>query len=187
MQRAEREEEQARENESKETSIYDAPKALSCKQDLTLYCDLAQHGRLYEYLLEMLENRSCPISGRKELKKRFLTDVVAKRKANRKGEEYPSDVEDVFRAAFPSVYRFIRSINHDGWHHKNLIRQLQREESGLVIETVAADLVAKHPGVFVLPLHDALYTTSQGKPAVVAAFNSAFDLTNFHMELGCDD
>mgnify|MGYP000113780704 CR=1 FL=1 len=42
-------------------------------------------------------------------------DVVAKRKANVRGAEYPSDVEDVFREAFPTVWRFIRHVNRDGW------------------------------------------------------------------------
>jgi hypothetical protein len=87
---------------------------------------------------------------RDDLKKRFLADVVAKRKANRHGDEYRSNVEDTFRRLFPTVYQFIRDINRDGWEHATLIRRLQQEESKLVIETVAADLVVRHPEVFVL-------------------------------------
>jgi len=68
---------------------------------------------------------------REQLKRRILTDVIAKRKANARGAEYPSAVEDYFLRHFPSVYHFIRVINHDGWQHENLIRLLQREESRL--------------------------------------------------------
>jgi len=36
--------------------------------------------------------------------------------------------------------------------HANLIRELQRQESKLVIETVAADLLKREPQLFVLTL-----------------------------------
>jgi hypothetical protein len=118
-----------------------------------------------------------------DLKKRFLADVLAKRKANRYGDEYQSNVEDTFRRLFPSVYQFIRDINRDGWEHATLIRRLQQEESKLVIETVAADLVVRHPEVFVLTLHDAIFTTASGIPIVVGAFEAAFERIDFPMDL----
>ena len=126
---------------------------------------------------------SCPSLTRSEFKRRFLADVVAKKKANARGDEYRSEVEDCFRSTFPSVYRFIRTTNRDGWQHANLIRQLQRDESKLVIETVAAELVARHPEVFVLSLHDALFTTASGIPVVVGAFEAAFERIDFPMTL----
>jgi hypothetical protein len=120
---------------------------------------------------------------RDQLKKRFLTDVVAKRMANAHGAEYPSDVEDAFRCLFPSVHRFIRKFNGDGWEHENLIRRLQQEESNLVIETVAADLIMRHPGMFFLTLHDAIFTTERNIPIVVSAFEAAFERIGFPMKL----
>ncbi|WP_146371136.1 hypothetical protein [Symmachiella macrocystis] len=84
---------------------------------------------------------------------------------------------------FPSVYQFIREINRDGWEHENLIRRLQQEESKLVIETVAADLIARHPEVFVLTLHGAIFTTASGIPVVVGAFEAAFDQIGYPMSL----
>ena len=151
--------------------------------DLDVYCELVQSGRFYDFLLSKLEFETCPNFTRDELKKRFLADVVAKRKANRRGAEYPSDVEDAFRRLFPSVYQFIREINRNGWEHENLIRRLQQEESKLVIETVAADLIVRHPEVFVLTLHDAIFTTASGIPVVVGAFEAAFDKIGYPMSL----
>ena len=167
-------------------SNYDSPfvhHLFSSCGDLDVYCELVQSGRFYDFLLSKLKTRPCPNFARDDLKKRFLADVVAKRKANRHGAEYPSAVEDTFQRLFPSVYRFIRDINRDGWEHENLIRRLQREESRLVIETVAADLVVRHPEVFVLTLHDAIFTTARGIPVVVGAFEAAFERNGFPMSL----
>ena len=150
---------------------------------MDVYCELVQSGRFYEFLLSKLEIEAWLNLTRDDLKKRFLADVVAKRKANRHGAEYSSDVEDTFRRLFPSVYRFIRDINRDGWEHKNLIRRLQQEESRLVIETVAADLVVRHPQVFVLTLHDEIFTTARGIPPVVGAFEAAFNRIGYPMRL----
>lgn len=174
-------------NQSKEenqlVSIYDAPDSPHCRGDLDVYCELVQSGQFYDFLLAELKIGPCPNLTREDLKKRFLTDVVAKRKANRHGAEYPSDIEDRFRALFPSLYKFIRDINCDGWEHKNLIRQMQQEESKLVIEAVAANLVARHPRIFVLTLHDAIFTTASGIPVVVGAFEAAFDQIGYPMTL----
>ncbi len=118
---------------------------------------------------------------RDEVKRRFLADVIAKRKANSCGAEYPSDAEVRFRELFPTVYGFIRRINADGWEHANLIRLLQRAESEFVIETVAADLVARHPDVFFITLHDAIFTTAEHLPKVERAFLRGFAATDFRM------
>ena len=151
--------------------------------DLDTYCELTQSGEFYDFMLAKMKNLPCLSFTRDDLKKRVLADVIAKRKANVHGDEYPSDVEDTFRALFPSVYRFIRDVNADGWQHANLIRLLQQEESKLVIETVAADLVVRKPQVFLLTLHDALFTTSSGIPFVVEAFERAFSRTGYPMSL----
>ena len=140
-----------------------------------------QSGSFYDYLLAQIQ--TCPNLTRDEVKKRFLADVLAKRKANARGAEYPSVVEDCFRRLFPSVYCYIREVNRDGWEHANMIRQLQREESKLVIETVAAHLLIRHPDLFVLTLHDAIFTAPGGIPLVLREFERAFDETGFPMTL----
>lgn len=181
--RQDKRQQQQDKGQNQERSIYDAPDLPPYGGDLDVYCELVQSGRFYDFLLAKLKIGSCPNLTREDLKKRFLTDVVAKRKANRHGAEYPSDVEDRFRGLFPSLYKFIRDINCDGWEHKNLIRQMQQEESKLVIETVAAALIVQHPEVFVLTLHDAIFTTASGIPVVVGAFEAAFEQIGYPMTL----
>lgn len=141
--------------------------------DLERYLSLVQSGRFYDFMMERL--RDSGIS-RGEFKRRFLADVIAK-----KGR-YPSVVEDTFRRLFPSVYGFVRRVNRDGREHANLIRLLQRAESHLVIETVAADLVTRCPRMFCLTLHDAIYTTDKHLCKVEQAFRRAFDQTGFRMQ-----
>jgi hypothetical protein len=182
MQKEEKQQEH-RQDQTKDQSIYDAPLHPPDRGGFVNYCEMAQSGELYDFLLSRLESGEDSGLTRDQLKKRFLTDVVAKRKANSNGAEYPSSVEDAVRSDFPSVYRFIRKFNGDGWEHENLIRRLQQEESKLVIETVAADLVTRHPELFFLTLHDAIFTTERYIPLVVNAFEAAFDRTGYPMSL----
>lgn len=140
--------------------------------DFDLYASLVQTGRFYDFMVEQL--RDDEIS-RDEFKLLFLRDVIAK-----KGR-YPSKVENAFRKAFPSVYGFIKFVNRQD--HANLIRLLQQEESAFVIGVVAADFVARHPTSFVIPLHDALYTTRRNVDAVRQSFDRGFERTGFRMQL----
>lgn len=165
------------------TSIYDETGFHPKAGDLERFRSLVQVGEFYDFMLQKLQIGSCPNFTRDQVKKSILADVIAKRKANCRGAEYPSKVEDCFRHEFPTVYRFIREVNRDGWEHENLIRLLQQEESKLVIETVAADLLTRHPRMFVLTLHDAIFTTPRDIPRVVAAFDRAFQMTGFPMTL----
>lgn len=169
-----------------QASIYDAPLHPPCGGDFIRFCELTQTGVFYDFLGSQLESEERPKVTRDQLKKRFLTDLLAKRKANTRGAEYPSSVEDAFRSDFPSVYRFIRQVNKDGWEHENLIRRLQQEESKLVIETVADGLVRQYPQVFLITLHDAIYTTKSNRQIVVDAFEAAFDRIKFSMKLKID-
>jgi len=146
------------------------------------YAELVQAGQFYDYLLAELGRADIHMV-RDVLNRRFLCDVLAKRKANARGAEYPSAVGDMFRRVFPSVYRFVRRVNHNGWQHENLIRELQRQESRLVIETVAADLVTRYPSTFFPTLHDAIYTTAKHVSKVERAFGRAFERSGFTMTL----
>lgn len=140
--------------------------------DYADYRKLVCAGSLYDTLLRELHGHDI---SRDDVKRRFLADVIAK-----KGS-YPSVVEGVFRQLFPSVHEWIRGVNRDD--HATLIRLLQREESKLVIEDVAADLLTRHPWLFVLTLHDALFAQKQHLPVVEDAFHRAFARTGFSLTL----
>ena len=181
----ERERDQTRDQREREqTSIYDAHSLAHIGPETKKFCRLAQQGKLYDHLLVEL---NCGKIDKDWVKKKFLSDIIAKRKTNRFGCEYPSDLEACFRRSFPCVYRFIRKFNKDGWEHANLIRELQRQESSLVIETVAANLVNSHPGVFLMTLHDAIFTTEEYIPIVVQAFEDAFEQNDYPMSWKVSD
>lgn len=116
---------------------------------------------------------------RDEVKKRLLTDVLAKRKASPSGAEYPSAIEDVFRAEFPGVWRFIRGVNQDGFEHANLIRLLQQMESWLVIEQVCGRFVRRYPGEFAVSLHDAVFVRPEMLGALIESFEEVFSMLDF--------
>ena len=120
---------------------------------------------------------------RKEVKKRFLCDVLAKKKASTAGAEYPSPIEDIFKAEFPGVWKFIRAVNEDGWEHARLIRLLQQLEAWLVIEQVCGRFVQRYPGEFVITIHDAAYCRPEMLGALTESFEDAFSMLDFRPNL----
>ncbi len=150
--------------------------------DLRIYVEQTSIGVLYEALMKLMTERGKTDTTRDEIKKRFLCDVIAKRKANADGAEYPSDLEDVFARSYPTVFRFIRAVNRDGWEHKNLIRLLQRREADLVIHRVAAGLMAKSQSLFVT-LHDSIFAEMDSTNEVEREFRAAFSERGFQMAL----
>ena len=68
-----------------------------------------------------------------------------------------------------------------------MIRMLQREESKLVIETVAAELTTEFPTTFFITLHDAIFATQQHLPKFERAFQRAFEQSGFPMALKTDN
>jgi len=112
---------------------------------------------------------------RDQVKKRFLADVLAKR------GDYPSIIEDIFRAEWPGVWRFIRTVNKDD--HATLIRILQQLEAWLVIEQVCDRFVRRWPGEFVITIHDAAYCRPEMLGALTESFEDVFDALDFRPQL----
>jgi hypothetical protein len=182
-QRKEQEQAEPRQKEGERgEGIYDAPHLPLYRGDVQRYLELVQSGTLYETLLAELRRRGVEIT-RETLKHKLLRDVIAKKKAGRGSFEYPSLIEGVFSELFPTVYLFVRWYNRDGWEHQNLIRELQRQEAGLVIERVAGELVTKHPRDFFITVHDSIYTTPGKAEKVRRAFEKEFDRMGFAMRL----
>jgi hypothetical protein len=102
------------------------------------------------------------------VKHRFLVDVLAKR------GRYPSEIEDFFRRAYPSVFGFIRWINRQD--HGRLIRLLQRLEAWLVIEMIAPRLVGVVP---IVTLHDAIFCRALDVGFVEAIFHEVMEEIGF--------
>ena len=158
------------------------PVALPLCSSVSRFSDACRAGELFA----VLGNRLCASGlslARPEIKRRFLADVLAKRKANANGAEYPSAVEVAFRLEFPGVWRFIRVVNRDGWEHWRLIRVLQRLESWLVIDQVCQRFMSRQPTEFIITLHDALFVRPAAVERVIETFNEVFDELDFRMTL----
>lgn len=149
---------------------YDSDLSSGC-HDAETYIKLVQAGEFYDFMTDAFK----PKLSRTEIKKRFLVDVLAKKGG------YPSPLENKFLELFPTVHRFVRSIN--ATHHANLIRRLQVEESSLVIGRVAADFMVRNPDAFVISLHDAIYSTPGNLPALEQSFHRCFTAIDFPMKL----
>ncbi len=124
-------------------------------RDAQSFIECACDGSIYDVLgrLTGLE--------RQDVKRAFLRDVLAK-----KGR-YDSETERAFANEFPTVWEFIRDVNHDD--HATLIRLLQRAESELVVETIAPRLLSA--GCRVVTLHDAIYSRADQLSAVEDGFS----------------
>lgn len=159
--------------------------------DLARFVHDTSEGIFYETFAEMMAADGHPPMNRAVLKKTVLKDVIAKAKpcntkrakASRRrtgnvdavlsGTEYQSNVEDTFRRYYPTTYRFIRETNKDGWEHENVIRQLQRRESDLVIHRVAPGIMARCSGLLET-LHDAVFMTEDRIHVAGKEFDAAF-------------
>lgn len=150
---------------------------------LALFSAACLSGELFGILGMRLRDAGIDWS-RDTVKKRFLADVLAKKKANAAGAEYPSAIENIFRAEFPGVWRFIKSVNQDD--HATLIRILQQLESWLVIEQVCGRFVQRHPGEFVITIHDAAYCRPEMLGALTEAFEGVFESLDFRPQLKID-
>lgn len=140
------------------------------RNEVAEYVSLVQSGAWYEELMKAFPNYT-----RKEIQTKFLADVVAK------CGTYPSEVEDYFRYRFPTIHAWIKRFNH--FDHAALIRELQREESRLVIETVAETLRTEFKDLPFLTLHDGVFAPSKRLGEVRQAFYAAFEANGFPMKM----
>ena len=160
------------------------PPVVPCPS-LAVFAAACLSGELFAILGMRLRDAGF-VWSRDKVKKRFLADVLAKKKANAAGAEYPSVIEDVFKDEFPGVWRFIKSVNQDD--HATLIRILQQLESWLVIEQVCGRFVQRYPGEFLISLHDAVYCRPEMLGALTDSFEQVFSELDFRPTLkleGC--
>lgn len=161
-----------------ETSIYEPGNEVAkshSENGRSKFTRLCQEGKFYCYIAEKTG------LSRDYVKERVLTDFLAKAKANKHGDEYPSEVEDFIRDEFPDEYWEVRATNRDGWEHANQIRELQIVESKLVIEGVAQTLRQRSPDLKFLTLHDAIFCPVDRIDEVQSAFDETFRQNGFPM------
>jgi hypothetical protein len=123
--------------------------------DVRRYVDLVQAGRFYD---QLMDEAGIDAAARPAYKQRFFGHVFFCR-------NWPeTDAARAFGAQFPNVYRLIREAKADDY--TALAKRLQRAESGVMIERVAARCLAEMPRTFIGTIHDSVVTTPDRAAAV---------------------
>lgn len=118
--------------------------------DLDHYLWLCENGTLYDELMERIEWRG----SRAEFKaKEWFKFLYGQNR-------WQSKLRDVFESDFPTIWNFIANYKRERGYEE-LSRQMQRDESRLMINTICERLMNEHPSVPVLPIHDSIMTTPQ--------------------------
>ena len=131
--------------------------------------DLAERGRLYEYL-----GAVSGVGDRDRAKHRFLVDVLFDTPDQRR------PMAQAFLKSFPSIYGGIvelkrAAMRDDPWKgHGVLSCLLQRVESIICIDHAAGQLVRKHPEIPFLTIHDAVLIPVDGAEKAKRALEGAF-------------
>lgn len=143
-------------------------------KDAFRYIKLATSCEFYEFFLEHSKSRM----NRQQIKRAFLTDVIAK-----KGS-YPSDLRKLFSRKFPTVNAFIERVCFR--NHGNMIRLLQRLEVELVIHRVVPLLIERHPDLGFVTLHDSIYTRNDCIQWVKKAFDDVIKAEGLCFQLSVE-
>lgn len=116
--------------------------------DLAKYMALVQRGAFYEFLMA-----KCHRTGgeRGEFKESFFRHVFYAKKS------YPNPIANVFRREFPTASRILAEVKAK--EPRDAPRKMQQLEADFVIDTCCRKLIASHPAVPLLTLHDGIWTT----------------------------
>jgi hypothetical protein len=120
------------------------------------YCDLVGDGELYEFI-----GRESGLV--RDKAKHGLLVFLGKRP----GSYPPCKVERVMAEFFPGVCRYVLNCNRED--RGELLRELQRQESGLVVERVGEALPE---GIYAMTLHDAYYVPKRFVEQVEMTFQN---------------
>jgi hypothetical protein len=144
--------------------------------DVVQYVELVQAGRFYDHVMAAWE---IPAEERSSFKKRFFERVFY-------CKSFPPRVEaERFGAMFPTVLEVVRDLKKDDY--RNLAHSLQRAESRIMIEGVAARCMREMPGVFLATIHDSVLCTAEWAEAVRACMMEEFEKAGLVPTVNIDD
>lgn len=127
-------------------------------KDVLLYRELTENGKFYEYCMKKFGVRR---EKRNEFKKWLFRKVFYGKESSKK-----------FNKFFPTVAKIIRYYKHQ--NYKRLAHEMQRAESGLVIEKICGRIMREHPEIFIATIHDSVLTTEENVDYVVRVMETEF-------------
>jgi hypothetical protein len=132
--------------------------------DVQEYKKATEEGQLYKILMQRLGLHEWK---KDEFKEAFFKNVFySKRK-------YPSAEGDVVRTLYPTVWEFVNSYKNTP-RCTELARQMQREESSIMIDNVSAILNLR--GIWHLTIHDAVLCDNKHKEEVKQIMKEQFNV-----------
>jgi hypothetical protein len=153
---------------------YGPPRAMP--DDARRYVELCQQGQFYDVLMA---ESGIPPDRRADFKRRFFGHLFF-------CKNWPeTEAANSFGATFPSVYAVVRQEKKRDY--ADLSKNLQRAESGLMIDRVAARLMREAPHVPVLTIHDSILTHLEHAEAVRSVMLQKFARVGLRPTIRIDD
>jgi hypothetical protein len=133
--------------------------------DVREYIRLCQEGQFYERLME--ESGIAPDGASRG---RFKEELFAKVYYGKANDRWA--VSKLFRRMFPNVWSAIVHLKRKNF--KTFSHDMQRAESGIVINGVCRRLLTEHPTIPLLTIHDSIMTTPAHVETVKAVMLAEF-------------
>jgi hypothetical protein len=139
--------------------------------DLMEFQARCERGQVYEHLMQRMNW----IEGRDRFKDEEVFRILygANTSYNSQGEFQPSKLQPILESDFPTVWAFIR--NYKRQHgYRELSREMQRQESKLMIEGVCGRLMNEFPDCPLVTVHDSILTTEPWVETVAGTIKDEF-------------
>jgi len=125
---------------------------VSKSKDVKRYVSLVSRGQFYEFMQTRFKINGVDMS-RDEAKKQCFRLLFGSKWAR---TEIEKQTRDIFRKAFPNVYRIFNQVK--GKNYERFPILLQRIESYLMLEKVVKTVHEQHPDIICITIHDSVMT-----------------------------
>jgi len=150
------------------------------KQDINAYCDFVYSGNFYQKISEVLYP-TATFEKQNVKKMMFVIFFSNNRYMGQSGAKSKKD----FKAHFPQTYEIFRRIKLK--NHSALAHLLQRIESSIMIENVAARISEERPDLPIFTIHDSVVTILGNEEYVSTVIKEEiFRLTGLNAQLGIE-
>lgn len=162
--------------------------------DVSLYIDLVQKGKFYEYMMEESRWPAVPPAKAKEkwadeagrrgvFKEQMFANVFyCNPRTN-------TDLTKAFQTAFPNVHAVIRHMKSGKGpdDFKRLNYRMQKVESGLMIGRIARRCKDELPQAFVATIHDSILTTPDRAEPIMGIMRQEFKRVGLRPSISSED
>lgn len=128
------------------------------KDEFEFFKSLTLNGTYYEYMMQSLGVKD------RKLVKEMTYKVLFGRNASN------SRIDKSFASIFPTIHHFIKLYKKDIGDYRALSYDLQRAESNLIYNKIIKKLIASHPEIKMITVHDSIVYPRKYKEIVTRFF-----------------